>query len=446
MKSLFFQKDRPKGGKKSVAAAFKKVKIAMLFSLLAICQQGLSRFAHQDAGALDSDALLDTEYFQTLFTYENIAHWQERFEEAKGAVRLNVGSVDLKRSVMSEDIKISEEKGYFHLGVSQHKTGTPVEKRLEQKIVLSMQYPDIIRLSLLADLDAEKKYSDIGASLRLGSKKLYLRADYWSVDHFYNEKEKEGHGEYQKTPISKKGAAYADFAYLRFKISFEVDDALTWLRPLEGQSYSYQREVIKGRAAIGHYEKLRFKTTLNYEKKTESFLGEDLATLSNSLARSLEHKEKTASLLYGQKEGVEFGARSLLRSVHFYRPEGYLEEAKVPLERPSTLREEKGAYLRGHHGIFSSGRHFMRYGLYADKITIKESPSGLRKEDITSFDTAAMDTPKWEVKFQIGLEVEIKENALFYLGNLFDLDDLAKISQEKVSPNAGTNMQLQITF
>ena len=55
-------------------------------------------------------------------------------------------------------------------------------------------------------------------------------------------------------------------------------------------------------------------------------------------------------------------------------------------------------------------------------------------------------TPKWESKLQIGFEMKVGEKGLLFVGNLIDLDDLLKVATEPVSPNAGTNMQMQVVF
>lgn len=406
--------------------------------------EGFARFQHDDADQIDRDVSLDTEYFQTVFAYRPPLFWEDLWLVSGTGARLNVGSVNLNQSTIWEQIKLSTASKFFHIGLMQNKEQNPYEQRLEQEVSVSFQLPGILRFSALADLNSEKKFSDVGAGVSLLIGALIIKGQYWSVDHFYNSKE-ETLDRYEQKPTSQKLSVLLFQPLVRLGIESELDGESIWNRPSVSYRYSYSRERHKTFLELGPSRMfLRLWAEMEHKMETKDWFNHPQFA-SIGLGRQMDQIEAAASLYLGRRLGWVVGGRYFKRSTPYFQTNEW-DVGSENIEETSLLRSEQGGFVKYAHKLFKSESDALRWAWFLDRVEIQQGPIKESRTSGIEYDSHIRDTPKIESKLQISFEFAIGKNGLLSIGNLLDLDEILDADGGKVSPNAGMNVQFQMNF
>ena len=153
--------------------------------------QVFARFVPEDADSIDREDVLDTEYYNTVLSYQYPEPWKNRWRDHRKGYRASSGSVGISTSLFGDDFKWLESSGpgvFFE--VTQRRREDPIERITNRAIGFGAMPLAGVGIGLLYDGGTDKKFADAGALLILDlHESFYLRASYFSVDHFYNSKE-----------------------------------------------------------------------------------------------------------------------------------------------------------------------------------------------------------------------------------------------------------------
>jgi hypothetical protein len=394
-----------------------------------------ARFHHEDANHIDSDANLGTEYYNDLVSYRWPYSWRKSWDQSHSGFRVTAGSLTMTRFFYQEDIKLDPiPTNPMSVAFEQHRFEDFAEMEETREVRVGFKVLPSLRLFLLGDGSALKEYGDVGAGVRLFESE-WMATDvlYWSVDHYYNEKNHEP-GAYRSDQTKTwifRSYNLDPSSTVRWQVHVENDLPFKWVRPSQGV-YDYERRKVHMKFAVANSPQSEFFIDVSTDSKNESW-----STMDTTKNLSFQRRVNRSEL------GVEGGdsAHNYSISVDFITRESLWRKtgegvdqmpwsvAPYPL---TSQRREIGFYGYSHLRI--SPTTVFTSGLVSNKPEIIE------------------DSRTWneyEIKAVTAYHWDFSDKSGFALNATWDIDQLGRdypYTKHTFRPWGGGNIQAFLVF
>lgn len=179
---------------------------ALILSVISFfSSDGYARFHPQDQTEIDQEALMNSEFYNDLYSYRFPYDWEESWQSVRIGYRSNYGSLDIRRFHMTEEIRLRFlDAGKAGFSFRQERVESVNQFDFNQEIRISLPLGSWAHLSFLGDGGTFKKWRDLGFALSYGlpEQNNWLDLSFWSVDHYYNTKTEHSEDQYRRKPYT----------------------------------------------------------------------------------------------------------------------------------------------------------------------------------------------------------------------------------------------------
>ena len=411
----------------------------MALVMLSWTSQAFARFNHEDADQIDSDYNLNTETYNDVMSYRWPVDWRQQWDESRSGGRVTAGSLTMTRFYYLEEIRLDPAPlGPFSIAFEQGRQEDYAESMESREVRLGIKLNDWMRFLVLGDGGALKEYGDVGLGLRLfESESHFSDVYYWSVDHYYNEKNHEI-GAFRDAPTKTLGVRSKRLVSLDlpgWEFRGEADLPFEWTRPSRGK-YAYERVRFDGKASWRALPRYVAFTSLSQDVKRENWKSIDRAS-------GLGIHRKVSIAEFGLEQDLDLGSNlasysfSLLflnRETRWLKTGGGERYQQWTPDNPpdESLRREVGADFRRYSRLTSVTS--LTNGLIVNAVQIDEAPA------------------RWqslEVKYVTALKWDFSPKSGFGLNATWDIDQVTRdfpYSKAAFRPWGGGNIQAQVVF
>jgi hypothetical protein len=259
-----------------------------------------TRFQESDALEVDQDSNVGLEYTNDLVSYRWPESWNTEWDSALMGYQVTTGSLNLTRFLFEERIKLDPiPRAKVSFAFFQSRFEDYSEKNLAREARLGIEALPWLRVVVLGDGGSDKEYGDVGLGLRLfESESGYHELNYWSIDHYYNEKTKQDDS--RRTDLLRhwtfRSVGQWGEDLIKWNFMLNIAPKLKWLRPQnEVYTYSYTDAEAKLDFAVQDGQRLTVKAAGH--RKTEGFK----SSATNSRSLDFERVKKFATISFQQE-------------------------------------------------------------------------------------------------------------------------------------------------
>lgn len=410
--------------------------VYLVFFTNTFASSGYARFNERIPEKFEHEVADDPEAWNDEISYRWPSPWHSIWNSAKNGVRISSGSLDANYFLFQREIKLFHREQNFSIayGESLHDFN---EFKDETREVEGTYLPtDHLGFGILLDGASEKKWYDVGFSLRLiNQNSTTLTFKYWIVDPYYDSKETNTENSYDKKPYSTVIEARHFFGNTELQFFREYDSPLTWNRTSEGYEFFYERT--ETRWAVTHrvspfssvtYQRSLLK--LNEQKTTAFESTNERKLFERHLSR---HSVKSTHANPESSYQYHFGAEYLEYRA-FLSSSSTLEsqESAPPTESEiKGLRNEKMLFFEVHIPAFNND--YAQFGLHMNKVHMN----------------LVDDIERLEQKLQVAYDLRIQKGIFILFNTTWDLDRIWEnypYSDEDFKPWGGGALQLMAIF
>lgn len=412
----------------------------LLLCLLSVGELSFARFFTQDADRIDQEELLGVEYYNDIISYEHPVHWDRKWNKVDTGFRLSAGSFNDKRFYLKEDIKISSSTDdVVVISFEQKRREDLLEEARERQAKIAFKQFDPIKISLFGDGDSYKKWGDVGVGLGFEiSKKKFVEAYYWSVDHYYDTKEGIITDKYLKASKTHGMRFFWEqLGPLNLELKYEKDTPLIWYRESRYYIYEYARSRWFASLSLPIKQEWLIKYAFdrdikreakqwNVTKFTEASEG---LTYAKGMDRDVSHYEASLFLQLDQQEDLKFSIQKVLREAEYsyFRGVEVLEYQISEEESFDTTRNEWMFYGTWNFPVTHAQR--TQLGFHCNQVEI---------------DNPQKPEENLEVKAQFAWEWITGSYGSVMLNTSWDIDQIARDIEG--GPWGGGDIQLFLAF
>lgn len=197
--------------------------------------------------------------------------WQQVWRQINLGYLVSAGSLNASKFSYREDIKFIEVvPDVGMMSFVQGRYEDFLQQSRHSEVRLAGYVGHNCYLAPVAEGGYFKKWGDLGGVVGTGSPTgAFLEAEFYLVDHFYNQKE-DSNDTNSRQPWAFTLAGRSDPRTRRFgEFHYEYESPVRWERLLENYIYTNYRQALSLHGALPWSETLMFLSNLDLERKTE---------------------------------------------------------------------------------------------------------------------------------------------------------------------------------
>lgn len=283
--------------------------LQILFLLFSLETVGFARFDHESASHIGREEQHSSEAFIDKLSYRPTLYLEEKWENSDVGYQINLGSLNVTRFLVDEELKLSTKGESAFLSYRRHKYQDMfVDKDISTLQVSWLDLVPHIALSFLGESDSYKRHSDIGFGLHSAdlSDQVYWEIRYWMPDVTYNNKKS-----YGEDSLSKD-SNHVEFLlrnnHRSIPVALEVEVQSPTVLKQNSENYHY------------HFESKRLSLKTSWVFDSASRLNANLLMQNTTEQKSLFSLAKKEAINDTNKEmgGIEMHAEYSQKSLdHF---------------------------------------------------------------------------------------------------------------------------------